>query len=292
MSIIKLDSAMGTRLIEMGHKLEAPTWSAMVLEDDVEAVEQVHRENIEAGADVITTNTFRTTPFTFHNLMNGVEAHTRARRFTILAIRIAQKVIKESGRDVKIAASITTLGDCYTPSEFPGTIAGRPWHDAQLDNLAHKVVDIILAETINSSREARLIADLALKREKPVWMSFVLNDQGQLLNGDNLLDLAKRLEHLGIDAIGVNCSKPDVTLEAIKRLRDTVKLPLIAYPNLGAVDHGDGKMGKVMTPAKFAQWAGEVIEAGAEIVGGCCGSNHKHIAALTKLLTGNSAVAK
>ncbi len=291
MSIIKLDSAMGTRLIEKGHKLEVPTWSAMALEDDIDAVEQIHAENIAAGADVITTNTFRTTPYAFHQLMSGVEAHTRARQFTLLAIRVAQKAVKESGRDVKIAASITTLGDCYNPDEFPGIIAGRPWHDAQLDNLAHKVVDIILAETINSSREARLIADLALMREKPVWMSLVLNEDGQLLSGDNLTDLAKRLEHMGIDAIGVNCSSPAIVLEAVKRLRDAVKLPLIAYPNLGQSHHHDDKIGKIISPSVFADWAGEVIEAGAEIVGGCCGSNYKHIAALSGLLE-EQAVAK
>lgn len=292
MSTIKLDSAMGTRLIEMGHKLEAPTWSAIVLEDDSDAVEKVHVENILAGADVITTNTFRTTPYTFHQLMNGVEAHTRARQYTLLAIRIAQKVVKESGRDIKIAASLTTLGDCYKPDEFPGIIGGRPWHDAQLDNLAHKVVDIILAETINSAREARLIADLALTRDKPVWMSLILNDEGKLLSGDNLVELAKRLERMGIDAVGVNCSKPDVTLKAIKQLRDAVKLPLIAYPNIGETHYTDEKIGKVMSPNAFADWAGTVIEAGAEIVGACCGSNYKHVAALSKMLAEQPALAK
>jgi len=291
MRTIKLDSAMGTRLVELGLKLEAPTWSAIALEDDADTVEKVHMENILAGADVITTNTFRTTPYAFHQLMNGVEAHTRARQYTLLAIRIAQKVVKESGRDIKIAASITTLGDCYKPDEFPGIIGGRPWHDAQLDNLAHKVVDIILAETINSAREARLIAELALKRDKPVWMSLILNEKGQLLSGDNLIELAKRLEHMGIDAVGVNCSNPQVTLDAIKQLRDAVKLPLIAYPNLGETHFSDEKVGKVMTPSAFADWAGKVIESGAEIVGACCGSNYKHVAALSKKLT-RSVVAK
>ncbi|MBT3629697.1 MAG: homocysteine S-methyltransferase family protein, partial [Candidatus Marinimicrobia bacterium] len=113
MSAIILDSAMGSRLEEMGHKLSAPLWSATVLQSNPEDIIQIHKENIEAGAQVITTNTFRTTPYALHQAgLSGVDAHTRARALTLLAIRLAWKTVQESGKDIKIAASIAPLADC------------------------------------------------------------------------------------------------------------------------------------------------------------------------------------
>ena len=195
MSVIILDSAMGTRLEEMGHKLSEPLWSATVLQSKPEDITQIHKENIEAGAQVITTNTFRTTPFALHKAgLSGVDAHTRARALTLLAIRLAWKTVKESGKDIKIAAAIAPLADTWKPQEFPGNIISRPWHDAQLDNLSHHSTDILLLETMNSAREAKGLTELALRYEKPVWVSFVLNGEGEIYNGDDLVVTAKFLE--------------------------------------------------------------------------------------------------
>lgn len=282
MSTIILDSAMGTRLEEMGHKLTAPLWSATVLQSSPEDIIKIHKENIEAGAQVITTNTFRTTPYALHKAgLSGVDAHTRARALTLLAIRLAWKTVKESGKDVKIAASIAPLADCWKPEDFPGNIISRPWHDAQLDNLAHSSTDILLLETMNSAREAKGLAELALRYDKPVWVSFALDGKGQIFNGDDLVKTAVFLENRGVSAIGVNCSDLKASQTALTNLREAVSVPLLTYPNVGHDETGKKKSAKV-SPEDFVDWASEVKELGVEFIGACCGSDHTHIKALAE----------
>jgi len=283
MSAIILDSAMGSRLEEMGHKLSAPLWSATVLQSNPEDIMQIHRENIEAGAQVITTNTFRTTPYALHQAgLSGVDAHTRARALTLLAIRLAWKTVKESGKDIKIAAAIAPLADCWEPQEFPGNIISRPWHDAQLDNLAHHSTDILLLETMNSAREAKGLTELALRYDKPVWVSFALNGEGNIYNGDEIVPTAKFLEKKGVSAIGVNCSNLEVSKMALAELREAISVPLLAYPNV-ELEQPAGKKKKKnnkVKPADFVSWSEEVKEMGVEFIGACCGSDHTHIKAL------------
>jgi len=275
---------MGTRLEEMGHKLTAPLWSASILQSHPDDIVKIHRENIEAGAQVITTNTFRTTPYALHQAgLSGVDAHTRARALTLLAIRLAWKTVQESGVDVKIAAAIAPLADSLRPQDFPGNIISRPWHDAQLDNLSHHTTDILLLETMNSAREAKGLTELALRYEKPVWVSFSLDDAGQIFNGDDLVATAKFLEKKGVAAIGVNCSTLPGSNIAIKALRDAIDLPLLAYPNIELGRSGKNKKIKKVTPEAFVEWAKEVKDLGVEFIGACCGSDHTHIKALSEL---------
>ena len=281
MSAIILDSAMGSRLEEMGHKLTAPLWSATVLQSKPEDITQIHKENIEAGAQVITTNSFRTTPYALHQAgLSGVDAHTRARALTLLAIRLAWKTVKESGKDIKIAASIGPLADCWTPQDFPGNIISRPWHDAQLDNLAHHSTDILLLETMNSAREAKGLTELALRYEKPVWVSFTLNGEGEIYNGDDLVNTAKFLEKKGVSALGVNCSNMELSKLALTALREAVSIPLLAYPNVELGKPGSKRKKKKVSPDDFVSWAEEIQELGVEFIGACCGSDHSHIKAL------------
>ena len=285
MSAIILDSAMGSRLEEMGHKLTAPLWSATVLQSNPEDITQIHKENIEAGAQVITTNTFRTTPYALHQAgLSGVDAHTRARALTLLAIRLAWKTVQESGKDIKIAAAIAPLADCWAPQEFPGNIISRPWHDAQLDNLAHHSTDILLLETMNSAREAKGLTELALRYEKPVWVSFALNGEGNIYNGDDIVTTAKFLEKKGVSAIGVNCSNLEVSKMALSELRGAVSVPLLAYPNVELEQPESKRKRKIkkVTPAAFVSWSEEVKELGVEFIGACCGSDHTHIKALAE----------
>ncbi|MCF7823072.1 MAG: homocysteine S-methyltransferase family protein [Candidatus Marinimicrobia bacterium] len=272
---------MGTRLEEMGHKLTEPLWSATVLQSAPEDIVQIHRENINAGAQVITTNTFRTTPFALHKAgLSGVDAHARARALTLLAIRLAWKTVKESGKDIKIAAAIAPLADSWHPEQFPGNIISRPWHDAQLDNLSHSSTDILLLESMNSAREAKGLTELALRYEKPVWVSFTLNEEGQIYNGDDLVSTAKFLEKKGVSAIGVNCSSLEASKIALVALREAVSIPLLTYPNVELDPKGKKKTHNKISPDDFVTWANEVKELGVEFIGACCGSDYTHIKAL------------
>ena len=182
-----------------------------------------------------------------------------------------------------IAAAIAPLADSWHPEEFPGNIISRPWHDAQLDNLAHSSTDILLLETMNSAREAKGLTDLALRYDKPVWVSFTLNEAGLILNGDDLISTAKYLEKKGVAAIGVNCSTLEATKGAIQSLRDAVSIPLLAYPNVESRDGAKPKQTKKVSPDEFLQWAQGIKDLGVEFIGACCGSDAGHIKALAEL---------
>jgi len=139
-----------------------------------------------------------------------------------------------------------------------------------------------LLETMNSAREAKGLTELALRYDKPVWVSFALNGEGNIYNGDDIVTTAKFLEKKGVSAIGVNCSNLEVSKMALGELREAVSIPLLAYPNV-ELEQPEGKRKKKIkkvTPTAFVAWSEEVKELGVEFIGACCGSDHSHIKAL------------
>jgi|TARA_B100000315_G_scaffold188911_1_gene178712 homocysteine S-methyltransferase len=115
-----LDGAMGTELLHRGVNVSLPLWSASAVEEAPEIVEQIHRDYMKAGADIITTNTFRTTTRTFLKIgASPDEARARAKTSTNEAVRLAKKA---ASGNVMVAGSIAPLEDCYAPELFPGVV--------------------------------------------------------------------------------------------------------------------------------------------------------------------------
>jgi 5-methyltetrahydrofolate--homocysteine methyltransferase len=137
---------------------------------------------------------------------------------------------------------------------------------------------------MNSAREAKGLTELALRYEKPVWVSFALNGEGNIYNGDDIVTTAKFLEKKGVSAIGVNCSNLEVSKMALSELRGAVSVPLLAYPNVELEQPETKRKKKIkkVTPAAFVTWSEEVKELGVEFIGACCGSDHTHIKALAE----------
>ncbi len=158
--VLILDGATGTELDRRGVDTSLPLWSARALIVAPEIVRQVHHDYLAAGADIITTNTFRTHRRTLTRA--GVGARTR--ELTQLAVTLAREAIAHSGRTAYIAGSMSPLEDCYSPALVPSADELRAEHLEMARDLAEAGCDLLLVETMNSIREAVIAAECALRQ--------------------------------------------------------------------------------------------------------------------------------
>ncbi|MFN8590253.1 MAG: homocysteine S-methyltransferase family protein [Thermomicrobiales bacterium] len=279
-----LDAAMGSDLDRRGLPTTLPLWSAVGLLERPDLVRQVHVENLRAGADIITTNTFRSTARTLRHA--GLD-ESRAGELDALAVRLAQDARTEAGRpEALIAGSIAPLEDCYLPVfETPPDIALAE-HRAQASNLAAAGVDFLMVETMPTAVEASLALRAAVETGLPSSVGFVCaplaaGEPVRLLSGETLAEAVATVGDLGAAAILVNCAPPDVITAALSELATLTPLPIGGYANVGQVDDEVGwSPDGSMTGEQYAVHVREWIDLGARIVGGCCGTHPAHAAAV------------
>ena len=297
-----LDGAMGSELIRRGLKLPEHIWSAAANLTNQELVLEIHREFVDAGANYITANTFRTTPRTFGKLdglvtepveVNKKEAGISASLITSKdAVTLARESLNKAvelakvaaGDSVKVLGSIAPLEDCYSPKLFPGKDVAISEFRQLGELLSVAGVDILLLETMNSlaETEAGLIALQSFKC--PLWVSFVLEDDTHLLSGDLLLDTLTLLKGYPVEMILLNCNPLQRTEKAMIHLANNWSGKWGIYPNLGIGEPSpDGRISKYEPMDKFIAVIEKAIEMGASVVGACCGSSTEHIEILCSL---------
>jgi S-methylmethionine-dependent homocysteine/selenocysteine methylase len=279
---------MGSDLDRRGLPTTLPLWSAIGLLERPDLVRQIHLENLLAGADIITTDTFRTTARTLRK--TGLDP-ARAPELDALAVRLAVEARAEAGRpEALIAGSIAPLEDCYLPTfETPPEFALTE-HRAQAGNLAAAGVGLIMVETMPTAAEAEIALRAAVETGRPATVGFVCAtpDRGEpvrLLSGETLHDTVARVSPLAPAAIFVNCAAPLVITAALRELRELTAFPIGAYANVGHLDDERGwSPDGHITDERYAEHAAEWIALGARVVGGCCGTHPEHTAALRRLI--------
>ena len=283
-----LDGATGTELNRRGVDTGLPLWSANALltGEGARVLQNIHEDYLRAGADILTTNTFRT-----HRRALAPSGNAdRALELTRRAVDIARAAIAAvpSDRPRFVAGSISTLEDCYRPDLVPPDDELRAEHSERVHHLLEAGVDVFLVETINSIREAAIIAKLAVITGTPVIVSFVCNREGNILSGETLTNAAHVLLPLGISVIGVNCGPTPDLAKPLAELRSACPqdFPLIAYGNIG---YADDAVGWVNTDAENpAAYCGHAAHWPVKIVGGCCGTTPAHIVELNQELRSKS----
>ncbi len=283
-----LDGATGTELNRRGVDTGLPLWSANALltEEGSRVLKQIHADYLLAGADILTTNTFRT----HRRALAPSGDADRARELTRRAVDIAREAVAAvpSGKMRFVAGSISTLEDCYRPDLVPPDDQLRAEHSERIQHLLECGVDVFLIETINSIREAAIIAKLAAITGTPVIVSFVCDREGRILSGESLTDAARELLSLGISVLGVNCGPTPNLAKPLTELHAACPegFPLIAYGNIG---YADDKVGWVTTDAVDpAGYCAHAVRWPAKIIGGCCGTTPAHIAKLSEVLNRKS----
>lgn len=277
-----LDGATGTQLEKRNRRSAGPLWSAEALRSCPEAVLHIHREYVTAGAELLTANTFRTNPRTLAKA--GWEDGAALNQ---AAIALCRHAAAEAGHPVWVAASVAPVEDCYSPHLTPSDADLREEHRLMMTWLSSAQPDLVLIETMNTAREARIAAQAAAEASMPFVVSFVPAESGALLSGEGLAAAVEAVAVFGPLAIGLNCAPPSGLSRVLPSLGRATSLPLVAYGHLSDGPPLPGwSFSEWLSPEAYAPVALEWIRAGARIVGGCCGTSPAHIRALAHALRG------
>ncbi|KYF89712.1 homocysteine methyltransferase [Sorangium cellulosum] len=271
--IVVLDGPLGTELAARGVATPAPLWSAAALLDarGCDVVRAIHRDYARAGATVHTANTFRTK----RRQAGAAWAELLAR-----AVSLAREAVREVDPRHRIAGSIAPLEDCYRPDLSPAS--ARQEHRELAQALAAARVDVLLCETFPHVGEALVALEEAVATGVEAWVSFTAGPGADLLSPEDIGAAAREAAARGARAVLVNCTPATRTLEHVERLA-ACGVPFGAYANAGAEAEGLGWGQGRPSAARYADLARRWIEAGATIVGGCCGTGPAHVAALRAL---------
>ena len=293
-----LDGAMGSELIRRGMELPEHIWSAAANLTNPELVLEIHRKYVDAGADYITANTFRTTPRAFGKIdglvtdsssqalprdveVNKKETVIKSRKSLFTAVELAKEVASNS---VKVLGSIASLEDCYSPELFPGKNTAITEFRQLGGWLSDAGVDILLLETMNSIAEAEAGLIALQSFELPIWVSFVMKDDEHLLSGDLLLDALTLLQDHSINTVLLNCNPLQRTEKVMILLTENWTGKWGIYPNLGIGEPSpNGRITKYESMEKFTALMEKAIDLGASVVGACCGSTPEQISELSKI---------
>ncbi|WP_420382393.1 homocysteine S-methyltransferase family protein [Novosphingobium sp.] len=283
---IVLDGGTGRELLRIGAPFRQPEWSALALIEAPDYVTRVHQSYVDAGADVITTNTYALVPF--H--IGDDRFATHGGEWAALAGSLARAVAKAAPRPVAVAGSLPPVCGSYRP-DLVDIDAARPIL-ATLVAALTPYVDHWQAETLSSLSEATLVGELTAPTGKPLWLSFTIEDgetggEPKLRSGESVADAARLAHRIGAHAILFNCSQPEAMAAAVKTARTTTDLAIGVYANAFPPQGDEAEANSTLhdiradlDPAGYARFARAWREAGASIVGGCCGIGPEHIAAL------------
>ena len=281
-SPLVLDSAMGTELDRRGVCIDLPLWSARAIREAPQVILKIHEDNILAGADVITANTFRTDARSFRKA--GLTS-ADARQATLKAVDLARQAIRSAcvQHTVSIAGSMSPLEDCYHPERYPDDETALQEHRQKARWLAEAGVDLILIETMNSLREAGAATTAALETGLPVITSFILNRAGKIFNGDDPFDTFRTVQSSGIIGLGMNCTHHSIVSTLLESYFQQFDLPLIVYVNSGIFHPDTGwEDDPGFSAETYEDIAADWYRRGVRMVGGCCGTTPEHIRAVRR----------
>ena len=287
------DGAMGTVLYARGVFINR-CYDELNLSDP-SLILSIHEEYLQAGAEILESNTFGANRFRLgrHGLADQVNEINAA------GVRIARQAVerlkeKQAG-EAWVAGAVGPLGVRLEPLGKTGLDEARAAFAEQIAALAAAGVDLLSIETMPALNEAReaLAAARETAPELPVLVMVTVDDDGNCLDGSSPAHAAALLTEWGAGAIGVNCSTgPTMVLTAIEAMRDATTLPLAAMPNAGMPRAVEGRNIYLCSPEYMASFARKAIQAGVQIVGGCCGTTPNHIRAMRSAMRDLDARAR
>lgn len=277
-SVLLFDGAIGTMLYSHGVFINRCYDELNLSRPDL--VKDIHSAYVAAGADCIETNTFGANRI-------KLRPHGFAEKLTDINYEGARLAREVAGPDILVAGSIGPLGVRIEPW---GSLLKKDARDAfgeQARALKDGGVDLFILETFSSLTEVEQ-AILAVKEvgDLPIIASMSVRDDGNLMFGTHPESYASTLEEWGVDVIGLNCSVgPHFMLETLEKLVPLTRLPISAMPNAGTPRIVEGRSIYLSSAEYMAEYARRFIQAGAKIIGGCCGTDQEHIKLMRKAIT-------
>jgi methionine synthase I (cobalamin-dependent)/5,10-methylenetetrahydrofolate reductase len=275
------DGAMGTVLYARGIFINR-CYDELNLSDPG-LILSIHEEYLQAGAEILETNTFGANRFRLAR--HGLAA--KVAEINAAGVKLAREAVehlkeKQAG-EAWVAGSIGPLGVRLEPLGITSLAEAREAFTEQIRALAGTGVDLLIIETMPALNEAREALEAARETapDLPVLVMVTVDDESNCLDGSSPQQAAALLAEWGAGAVGVNCSTgPATVLTAIEAMRTATSLPLAAMPNAGMPRAVEGRNIYLCSPEYMASFARKAIRAGAQIVGGCCGTTPNHIRAM------------
>ena len=293
-----LDGAIGTELERLGARMDHGVWCARALADSPDMVHEVHRRYIDAGADVITTNSYSAT-------REAMQRHGLAAHFEDWNRRSARIALEERDRSSR-SGSVAVAGSVSSYGRFDA-LDREPLLDhfrAQGEILVEEGVDLLILESLGSiARTVKAMVNATKDLGVPVWVALSClrdRDTGAVMHGIEesaeashvaetygpLAEAVREVMAIGGSAVLMMHSVRDVTEDAVKVLRGAWSGPVGAYPNAGYWTRPNWAFVDQVSPEVYLADARRWVEAGATIVGGCCGVGVEHIRAVAEGLKG------
>ncbi|MCY0965477.1 homocysteine S-methyltransferase family protein [Parathalassolituus penaei] len=301
-SLTILDGGMSRELQRLGAPFRQPEWSALAMMETPDIVKQAHKEFIQAGSRVVTTNSYALVPFHIGEQV----FKDRVAELATNSVAVAHAAVAESGENVLVAASVPPLfgsyrADLYEADRFDEIArplvtalqAGKP--DVWLNE-----TQSLLAETL----AMKALIDSIDTDHRPYWVSFTLedfepSDTPKLRSGETVREAVQAMAEAGVDAIMFNCSQPETISDAIRVTKEVLasnsdtriqNIKVGAYANAFApqpkdatANDGLDEVRPDLTPDTYTGWVKEWKTLGADMIGGCCGIGVEHIAAIKAL---------
>ena len=295
---ILLDGGLATELEARGYDISTDLWSAGLLQSDPQAIIDVHRAYLDAGARCIISASYQASRQGFVSLGISANAADELIAGSVLLARTARQQYLDDNPGTEpapiVAASVGPYGaTLHDGSEYTGNYglsrdALRRFHEERLGILDRAGADVLACETIPDFQEAQVLCELLEKARSPAWISFSCRDERCISDGTPVEKAASLFRnHPRVHAIGINCTPPRLILKLIEQIK--VAAPdkaIIVYPNSGEkYDAGNHSWSGTVSPAECADAAKVWRDAGAKLIGGCCRMGPQHIAAMSEYLT-------
>ena len=291
--IILLDGAVSTEIQKRGVAMDSDVWSGVAHKTHPEVVRQVHEDYIEAGAQVITANTYSTA----RHVLESIDLGDEVRTINTDAVKLAKVARDNSAKgEIWIAGSMSSMSPFNSPLEVAlGENVADNYRELA-DILAESGVDLIITEMMRDSVNAPLVIEAALSTGLPVWIGYsaMLADDGECVmswrwkntppSGD-FGELLATVAPLGGEAAGVMHSQVRDTGPALEVLEQHWTGPKLAYAETGRLEKPDWSFKEICKPDEYVEEVESWISRyGVQIVGGCCGTGPEHIRVLKERL--------
>jgi 5-methyltetrahydrofolate--homocysteine methyltransferase len=277
-----LDGATGTSLFAMGLESGEPPelWNV----ERPDAVRALHDGFIEAGADLVLTNSFGGSAYR----LKLHEAQGRVHELAEAAARLARERADRAGRPVIVAGSVGPTGELLQPVGSLSHADAVAAFEAQIAGLMAGGADVIWAETISAEEEIRAAAEAASRQDAPFCATLSFDTAGRTMMGVTSADWARIAGSLAAEpvAIGANCGTgaPDLIRTVLGIAESEPPCPVIAKGNAGIPKFVEGHIHYDGTPELMADYARLARDAGARLIGGCCGTGPEHLVAMRRAL--------
>jgi len=273
------DGAMATYLYQLGLPVGVSFEEFNLLKPDV--IADVHRQYAAAGAEIIETNTYSAQ----HEKLARYGLEKKVEEINAAGVALARKAVGDS---VYVVGSMGAVRGGAGKNVRTATV--KRDFEEQIGTLISSGVDGLLLETFFDLEELSLALSLIRKKSDiPVICQFAVEDPHRTHDGIPLAEAFRRLKGEGADVIGLNCrSGPTGILRALETIPRELNVPLSVFPNAGIPDYVDGKVVYSATAEYFGSMARRFADAGAKLIGGCCGTTPEHIAAIAKAMQGYS----